>query len=1231
VDGLQAALDAKLPSSSYTAADVLTKIKTVDGVGSGLDADTVDGIQGSVLLRSDTNQSIAYTSKTSWYSNTNGASTSGSQSSLEVYSPTANTDAFMTFHVSGDYAGYFGLDGTTNDLFWGGWSRGAAKYRIWHAANDGSGSGLDADLLDGLNSSQFLRSDTSDTISGNLTVDNGTSTTLSVKCDNEGLALIRANGDGQGTGAIEVGQADNYGGGISYNGDGSPAFVSGETSDAITFYRLDAGTRTEVFYYPYSSNDVVFNGSITSSDIRVNNANTALSQGSGNALRITTNSGYVDIGPMNGTYSHFSTDRGKFYFNQPVHFDGQIYNYIGGGTTDPYWRAGNDGSGSGLDADLLDGVQAAGFMRQLSDTTSPNYTTPSSRRVDPNSSNPTNAHHAIVTFGNDGNVTGQLATHFVSGQPYTRGYNTSWSSWRTIWTDANDGSGSGLDADLLDGQHGSYYQPASTAITTGNIGSQSVSSASNIDGISFRNGNSSNGIGPDYVQENGTGYINSVSLFGQTDGALYSQAYSTAWVHQIFGDYRTGNLAVRGRLNGTWQSWKTVWTSANDGSGSGLDADTVDGLNSSSFLRSDTQATSSASLILANNWGQGTYNGQFVIQGTYPSWETRGDASQPYGWLHHQDGSGNYTLYSIAGYNNNSWTQRFTFNHGDQTFRNGGPSGNVYYHQGNDGSGSGLDADLLDGLQLHTGRNNEVNKVVRTDSNGYIQAGWINTTSGQMGSATAPDRVYCSNDGYIRYAPATNFIHKQGTTYYQAGNWIDFQSSNGAGLYWSANTGAGWHIHPTATGNMRLRSGEATYCQIELNTTGTSRAHIYADSSHNAGWLNSGAGWRMRLPSSGSFIRYEGSTQYTMWDSGNDGSGSGLDADTLDGYHHSTFWKDNEDRRISVLRFSGEGGNSSHGTISYGIFQEGGAWSNPYPDLHVGYHTGIKIGGYYGYNGTRFYDDAPSRSGAAKVMSVADGSNNVNIDNTTYSYAYRGNGNVGGTGEASYHPAGIYSTGTNWLYGTMYMNGNSQYMSGGSMFSTNRIVCDQNYGEGVYGVYSSYRYQHVWMMSTSYKLASDGTGVGNAYGMSYTHPNVGTGTNQAIAGLSHQLQGREAGSLVWALGTGIWTAYNITAYSDRAVKTNLEVIPDALSKVCQLNGYTYDRTDYKPDPLTGTMPETRQAGVVAQEVELVLPEVVSGEEGNKAVAYGNMVALLIEAIKELKAEVNDLKAQLESK
>lgn len=58
---------------------------------------------------------------------------------------------------------------------------------------------------------------------------------------------------------------------------------------------------------------------------------------------------------------------------------------------------------------------------------------------------------------------------------------------------------------------------------------------------------------------------------------------------------------------------------------------------------------------------------------------------------------------------------------------------------------------------LHTGRNNEADKIVRTDTSGYIQAGLINTTSSNM-ETTAINRIYCSNDGYIRYKTPANFF-----------------------------------------------------------------------------------------------------------------------------------------------------------------------------------------------------------------------------------------------------------------------------------------------------------------------------------------------------------------------------------------------------------------------------------------------------------------------------------------
>ena len=66
-------------------------------------------------------------------------------------------------------------------------------------------------------------------------------------------------------------------------------------------------------------------------------------------------------------------------------------------------------------------------------------------------------------------------------------------------------------------------------------------------------------------------------------------------------------------------------------------------------------------------------------------------------------------------------------------------------------TGKAADSNLLDGLDLHTGRNNEVNKVVRTDGSGYLQTGWINTTSGNT-TGTISDFYVNTSDGYIRKA-----------------------------------------------------------------------------------------------------------------------------------------------------------------------------------------------------------------------------------------------------------------------------------------------------------------------------------------------------------------------------------------------------------------------------------------------------------------------------------------------
>jgi len=93
----------------------------------------------------------------------------------------------------------------------------------------------------------------------------------------------------------------------------------------------------------------------------------------------------------------------------------------------------------------------------------------------------------------------------------------------------------------------------------------------------------------------------------------------------------------------------------------------------------------------------------------------------------------------------------------------------------------------------------------------------------------------------------------------------------------------------------------------------------------------------------------------------------------------------------------------------------------------------------------------------------------------------------------------------------------------------------------------------------------------------------------------------------------ITSSGDVTAFSDMRIKHDIETIEGALAKVSDMRGVYFKRNNGE----AGT-------GVIAQEIENILPAVVKDGE-YKSVAYGNMVGILIEAIKELKAEVEKLK------
>jgi hypothetical protein len=171
-----------------------------------------------------------------------------------------------------------------------------------------------------------------------------------------------------------------------------------------------------------------------------------------------------------------------------------------------------------------------------------------------------------------------------------------------------------------------------------------------------------------------------------------------------------------------------------------------------------------------------------------------------------------------------------------------------------------------------------------------------------------------------------------------------------------------------------------------------------------------------------------------------------------------------------------------------------------------------------------------------------------------------------------------------------------QYNNTNALITTNSISINDATAPGSY--------------SPTYTLNVNGTGYFN----NIVYAN-GSGNNKLVVGTTSP-------TTTYALHVvgDIYATNDIMALSDRRVKTDIKKIENALEKIDKINGYTFKRID------TNII----QAGVIAQEIEEVLPEVVhTDNDGNKSVAYANIIALLIEGIKEQKEVINKMQIQLD--
>lgn len=159
VDGLQTALDAKVPTSRIITAgngltgggDLSSNRTLAVGAGTGINVNADDiaidssytGFDGRYFTETEADsrfvrKGVGYTwtatgsNKLQFRSENAIDTASGSQAALEVFQDDAGHDAFMAFHVGGDYGKYLGLHGGINDFVVGGWSSGAQYQRLFH-------------------------------------------------------------------------------------------------------------------------------------------------------------------------------------------------------------------------------------------------------------------------------------------------------------------------------------------------------------------------------------------------------------------------------------------------------------------------------------------------------------------------------------------------------------------------------------------------------------------------------------------------------------------------------------------------------------------------------------------------------------------------------------------------------------------------------------------------------------------------------------------------------------------------------------------------------------------------------------------------------------------------------------------------------------------------------------------------------------------------------------------
>jgi hypothetical protein len=870
-------------TADQTPSQLLTAIKTVDGDGSGLDADTVDGVHLAGLVQTSRTITVG--------DGLAGGGDLSTNRTIELdYSLLSPSSA-----VTGNDFIAFSDFSNSNAIKKRNLGAVLSDLNILTTANTGSGNGLDADTVDGIEASAFVQktfsinTNNESGLGGGGVLDDDLNLYLdlnrlivAVPASDDYLLFSDSNSSNDSRRAT-VSSFINSIGILTTADEGSGNGLDADTVDGVhsTQMLLTTGDKNFSGTFTAALNAGI---SFTSTDTGVWD----LFGNSSGGVSLTANG-------SGGTEFEFKAD-GSNPNTAELRINGN-----------KVWHAGNDGSSSGLDADTLDGVQGSFYTRtsRLVSTVSGsglsgggNLSADRSLSLSTNgvtSQNPSGTNEitffdgtslrkttlsnlidaldvAILSEASQ-NFTGDL---IVDGNLTVRGTTTTISTTELNISDniitlngdvtSNPTENAGIEVERgLQTNARILWDEVSDKWKAGLSGSEYELLTSN----SAVNATQLNGIlSSQFIRSDIDDQMNA-TFTNVTDGSSQNiiigngtkQYELTAYT----SDFRIGEVAgTQIRYNGTeWQigdddAWYDVFHAGNVGSGSGIDADTVDGVHLAGLVQT--------SRSISTDSGSGLFGGGDLSTNRSLRLSTIGiDAttSANTGSLLFFTNSATVKQRSIPQFisDNNIWTAS------------------------NDGSGSGLDADTVDGIQ-----GSAIVQNSRSISTGTGLSGGGDLTSDRtieldIESLTSTTEIETddslafyddSSDQTIRRS-VSNFFNDLGvitTSDTGSGNGLDADTVDGVHLAGLVQTSRSISTGTGLSGGGDLTSDRTI--ELDLNSLSSSESVALTDSIVTYDLSETVASRR----TVSNFISDLG-----IWTASNDGSGSGLDADTVDGVH----------------------------------------------------------------------------------------------------------------------------------------------------------------------------------------------------------------------------------------------------------------------------------------------------------------------------------------------------------